>query len=65
MVLRWIFIVLNMKTTEQKIQIIKRWMKRQYKRGENNEFTNSKYRQLLKDSKYYENQFKVKDYDRI
>jgi len=51
-----------MKTTEQKIQIIRRWMKRQYKRGENNELTNNKYRQLLKDSKYYENQFKIKDY---
>jgi hypothetical protein len=47
-----------MKTTEQKIQIIKRWMKRQHKRGENNETTNAKYRTLL--AEYYENQFKPK-----
>lgn len=37
-----------MKTVDQKIQIVKKWMKRQYKRGENNEITNSKYRELIK-----------------
>lgn len=37
-----------MKTVDQQIQIVKKWMKRQYKRGENNEITNSKYRELLK-----------------
>jgi len=50
------------KTTEEQIQIIKRWMKRQYKRGENNEQTNDIYRKLLKDADYYKNQFKPKDY---
>ena len=49
-----------MKTTHQKLQIVKRWMKRQYKRGENNETTNKRYRTLL--AEYYENQFKPKDY---
>jgi hypothetical protein len=49
-----------MKTTQQKIQIVKRWMKRQYKRGQNCERTNAKYRTLL--AEYYENQFKPKDY---
>jgi len=51
-----------MKTIEQQNQIIKRWMKRQYKRGENNETTNDKCRKLLKDADYYKNQFKPKDY---
>lgn len=37
-----------MKTIYEQIQIVKKWMKRQYKRGENNEITNSKYRELIK-----------------
>jgi hypothetical protein len=51
-----------MMTTEAKLEEIKRKMKRQLEKGQNCEKTNDIYRQLLKDSKYYENQFKVKDY---
>jgi hypothetical protein len=51
-----------MMTTEAKLEEIKRKMKRQLEKGQNCEKTNDEYRKLLKDSKYYENQFKVKDY---
>jgi hypothetical protein len=53
-----------MMTTEHKLEDIKRKMKRQLEKGQNCEKTNDIYRQLLKDSKYYENQFKPKDYGR-
>jgi len=54
-----------MKPTEEQLEEIKKKMARQLEKGQNHEPTNDKYRQLLKDSKYYENQFKVKDYGRI
>jgi hypothetical protein len=51
-----------MKTKQERVEIIKRWMQRQLERGHNCEKTNARYRELFKDSKYYENQFKPKDY---
>jgi hypothetical protein len=53
-----------MMTTEAKLEEIKRKMKRQLEKGQNCEKTNDIYRQLLKDSKYYENRFKPKGYGR-
>jgi hypothetical protein len=52
-----------MKTKQERLEIIKRWMQRQLERGQNCERTNARYRELFKDAKYYENQFKVKGYE--
>jgi hypothetical protein len=51
-----------MKTKQERVEIIKRWMQRQLERGQNCERTNKRYIELFKEAKYYENQFKVKDY---
>jgi hypothetical protein len=68
-----------MMTTEHKLEEIKRKMKRQLEKGQNCEKTNDIYRELIakleqkkhlielmnmKDSKYYENQFKPKSYEK-
>ena len=53
-----------MKPLEEQLEEIKRKMERQLAKGQNCEATNKKYRELLKDAKYYENQFKPKDYGR-
>jgi hypothetical protein len=73
-----------MKTIDERIEEVEKTMLKEYKRGQNNELTNEKYRKLLKekqresiinimqldekdnlykDSKYYENQFKPKDFN--
>jgi hypothetical protein len=73
-----------MKTIDEKIEEVEKTMLKEYKRGQNNEITNEKYRKLLKekqresiinimqldekdnlykDAKYYENQFKPKDFN--
>ncbi len=44
-------------------EIIKK-MERQLSKGQNCEKTNDAYRKALKDAKYYENQFKPKDYQK-
>jgi hypothetical protein len=50
------------------LQRIKRILQFNYKRGVNKESVNEVYRKVLsekfKDSKYYENQFKPKDYQK-
>lgn len=61
-----------MKTLDERIAEVEKTMLKEYNRGQNNEITNSKYRELLKekqkdviflDAKHYENQFKPKDYN--
>lgn len=61
-----------MKTLDERIAEVEKTMLKEYNRGQNNEITNSKYRELLKEKrnegvnegvKHYENQFKPKDYN--
>lgn len=59
-----------MKAIDEKIEEVEKIMLKEYNRGQCNEVTNNKYRQLLKEknkvlknAEYYKNQFKPKDYN--
>lgn len=59
-----------MKTIDEKLEEVVKTMLKEFKRGQCNEVTNNKYRELLKEKnkvfkndEYYKNQFKPKDYN--